>query len=175
MHIFVKGLRDAPTIASKIYEKDHQTRLAEKLSEAHQLSVTLIPSTVSMLSGGDKEFFCGQTGHFVHNSCSSSSHHSSFHCPSANGYSHYSSCHSCTPLHTCHFSHRHHSCHSMDQSQSHSSNSHHITQRSQPKRVMQHPRPLNPLKPHHPKTVTIQNSPSDSSSESESDSDPLNY
>ena len=39
--IFVKGLRDASIIASKIYEKDPQTlaeviRLVEKLSTAHQ-------------------------------------------------------------------------------------------------------------------------------------------
>ena len=43
--IFIKGLRDASTIASKIYEKDPQTlaeviRLIEKLSAAHQLAIT---------------------------------------------------------------------------------------------------------------------------------------
>ena len=38
-----------------------------------------------------------------------------------------------------------------------------------------HPRPSTPYKLHHPKTVTIQDSHSDSSSECDSDSDPLNY
>ena len=37
------------------------------------------------------------------------------------------------------------------------------------------PKALTPQKPHHPKTITIQNSPSDSYSDSDSDSDPLNY
>ena len=67
--IFVKGLRDAPTIASKIYEKGLQTlaeviRLVEKLNAAHQLTVTLTPSTVSMMSGDARCFVCGWTGHF---------------------------------------------------------------------------------------------------------------
>ena len=55
IHIFVKGLRDAPTIRAKIYEKGPQTlaeviRLVEKLHAAHQLTATLTPSTVSMMS-----------------------------------------------------------------------------------------------------------------------------
>ena len=45
---------DAPTITSKIYEKDPQTlveviTLVEKLSAAHQMTATLTPSTVSMM------------------------------------------------------------------------------------------------------------------------------
>ena len=71
IYIFVKGLRDAPTIASKIYEKDLQTlaevircRLVEKLSAAHQLTATLTPSMVSMISSDSKCFVCGWTGHF---------------------------------------------------------------------------------------------------------------
>ena len=45
--IFVEGLRDVPTITSKMYEKDPQTlaeviRPAEKLSAAQQLTATLI-------------------------------------------------------------------------------------------------------------------------------------
>ena len=63
IYIFVKGLRDAPTIASKIYEKDPQT-LSEKLSAAHQITATLTPSTVSMRSSDDNCFVCGWTGHF---------------------------------------------------------------------------------------------------------------
>ena len=67
--VFVKGLRDAPTMASKIYEKDSQTlveviRHVEKLSAAHQLTATLTPSAVSMMSSDNKCFVCGQTGHF---------------------------------------------------------------------------------------------------------------
>ena len=76
--IFVKGLRYAPTITSKIYE-DHQTlaevlRLVEKLSAAHQLTATLTPSTVSMMFGDDRCFVCWWTGHFGH------------HCPDAQCY-----------------------------------------------------------------------------------------
>ena len=54
--IFVKGLRDAPTITSKIYKKVPQTlaeviRLVEKLNAAHKLTATLTPSRVSMMFG----------------------------------------------------------------------------------------------------------------------------
>ena len=61
---FVKYLRDAPIITSKIYEKDPQTlaeviRLVEKLSATHQLTAALTPSTVSMMSSDDKCFVCG--------------------------------------------------------------------------------------------------------------------
>ena len=264
--IFVKDLRDAPTIASKIYEKDPQTlsevfRLIEKLNAAHQLTATLTLSTVSLMSGDDKCFVCRWTGHFGHhcpdaqcygydefghfaqdwphkippsgtpchhgrsclryqythnqrershsyygsrhrrhlsrsqscphsycsrsssfrrhNSHSSSSHHSSLCYPSANRCSHYPLCHdtirhSCTLSHTCHFSCGHHSCHSTDWSQSHSSSLHHTAQGSQPRKVKQCLRPSTPHKPHCPKTVTIQNSPSDSSLDCDSDSDHLN-
>ena len=79
IHFFVKGLRDAPTIVSKIYEKDPQTlteviRLVEKLSAAHKLTAILTPSTVRMMSGDDKCFVCGWTGHFAQ------------HCPDAQCY-----------------------------------------------------------------------------------------
>ena len=52
---------EAPTIASKICEKDLQTltevlRLVEKLIAAHQPAATLTPSTVSMMSGDDRSF-----------------------------------------------------------------------------------------------------------------------
>ena len=62
--IFVKGHRDAPIIASKICEKDPHTlveviRLAEKLSATHQLTATLTPSTISMMSSDDRCFFSG--------------------------------------------------------------------------------------------------------------------
>ena len=50
-------------------EKDPQTlaeviRLVEKLRAAHQLSATLTPPNVSMISGDEKCFACGWTGHF---------------------------------------------------------------------------------------------------------------
>ena len=69
IHIFVKGHGDAPTIAPKIYEKDPQTlaeiiRLVEKLNAAHQLTATLTPFMIIMMSGDDKVFFYGWTGHF---------------------------------------------------------------------------------------------------------------
>ena len=67
--IFIKHLRDEPTITSKIYEKDPQTlaeviRLVEKLSAAHQLTATVTPSPVSMVSCDDRCFVCGWTGYF---------------------------------------------------------------------------------------------------------------
>ena len=60
--IFVRGPRDAPIIASKIYE-DPQTlveviRLVEKLSAAHQLTATLTASIFSMMSSNDTCFVC---------------------------------------------------------------------------------------------------------------------
>ena len=42
-----------------------------KLSAVHQLTAMLTPSTVSMMSGDDRCFVCGQTGHF------------GWHCPDA--------------------------------------------------------------------------------------------
>ena len=68
--IFAEGLRDVPTITSKIYEKNPQTlaeviRLVEKLSAIHQLTATINPSIVSMMSGHDRCFVFGWTGHFA--------------------------------------------------------------------------------------------------------------
>ena len=51
IYIFVKGLRDAPTMVAKIYEKDPQT-----LAEVIKL--------VSMMSSDNRCFVCGCTGHF---------------------------------------------------------------------------------------------------------------
>ena len=67
----LKALGITPPIASKIYEKDPQTlaefiKLVEKLSAAKQLTATLTPSTVSMISSDDKCFVCRRTGHFAH-------------------------------------------------------------------------------------------------------------
>ena len=71
INIFVKDLRFAPTIASKIYKMDPQTlaeviRLVETFSAAHQMTATLTPSTVSMIFSDNKWWFCGWTGHFGH-------------------------------------------------------------------------------------------------------------
>ena len=64
IHISVKGHWDAHTIAAMIYEKDPQTlseviRLVEKLNAAQQLTATLTPLTVSMMSNDDRCFVCG--------------------------------------------------------------------------------------------------------------------
>ena len=97
-----------------------------------------------------------------------SSHQSSSHCPSSNECSHYpshcdSNKHSCTPSHTHHFSCRDHSHHSIDWSCSHFSNAPHAVQDSQPRKIKQCQRPSTSQEIHCSKTVTIQNSPSDSS------------
>ena len=85
-----------------------------------------------------------------HTSCSSSSHHSCWCQPLANGCPHHHShhdinMHSHTPSHTHHFSHRHHSFHSIDQSWSCSSYSCHTTQETQPRKAKLHPRPSTPI------------------------------
>ena len=110
-----------------------------------------------------------------HTAWSSISHCSNSCCTSTDGCSHDPSCHICTPSHTWHLSYRHHSCHSRDQRWSCSSNSCHTTQEYQPRKVKQYTRPSTPNKPHCTKTVTIQDSHSDSSSDADSYSNPLNH
>ena len=68
--IFVKELWDTSTITAKKSERDPQTlaeviRLVEKVHVAHQLTATLIPSMVCMISGYDRCFICGWTGHLA--------------------------------------------------------------------------------------------------------------
>ena len=80
--IFVKGLLDVHTTTANIFKKDPKTlseviRLVEILNAAQQLTATLTPSMVSMMSNDDRCFVCGQTVHFGH------------HCPSAQCYSRY--------------------------------------------------------------------------------------
>ena len=41
-------------------------RLVEKLNAAHQLTATLTPSMVNIMSGNDRCFVCGQIGHIGH-------------------------------------------------------------------------------------------------------------
>ena len=70
--IFVKGLRNAQTLAAQVYEKGPQT-LADAISEvkklqaAQQLTATLIPSsTVNVMSHEeDRCFRCQESGHIA--------------------------------------------------------------------------------------------------------------
>ena len=70
--IFIKGLRNAHTLATQVYEKGPQNladaiREVEKLQTAQQLTATLLPSsTVNvMLSEDDKCFQCQESGHMA--------------------------------------------------------------------------------------------------------------
>ena len=69
--IFIKGLRNAHTLATRVYEKGPQSladaiREVEKLQAAQQLTVTLLPSsTVNMSSNDDKCFQCQESGHMA--------------------------------------------------------------------------------------------------------------
>ena len=70
--IFVKGLKNAHTLAVQVYKKGAQTladaiREVEKLQAAQQLTATLLPSsTVNvMLSEDDKCFQCQELGHIA--------------------------------------------------------------------------------------------------------------
>ena len=66
---FVKGLRDAPSIASKLYERTPKLWLMSsdllRCSVQHtQLTATLTPSAVSMMSGNNRCFVCEWTDQF---------------------------------------------------------------------------------------------------------------
>ena len=70
--IFLKGLRNVHTLATRVYEKGPQSladaiREVEKLQAAQQLTATLLPSsTVNvMLSDDDKCFQCQESGHMA--------------------------------------------------------------------------------------------------------------
>ena len=72
MRIFIKGPKNAHTLATKVYEKGPQSladaiREVEKLQAAQQLTSTLLsPSLVNtMSSDNDKHFQCQETGHMV--------------------------------------------------------------------------------------------------------------
>ena len=70
--IFIKGLKNAHTLASHVYKKGPQT-LADAISEvgkiqaAQQLTATLLPSsTVNVMSSeDDKCFQCQESGHIA--------------------------------------------------------------------------------------------------------------
>ena len=70
IQIFVKGLKNAHTLAVWVYEKEPQTLAGaisevEKLQAAQQLTATLLPSsTVNVMSSEDDQCFqCQESGH----------------------------------------------------------------------------------------------------------------
>ena len=74
IRIFVKGLRNAHTLAAHVYEKGPQTltdviNAVEKLQAAQQLTATLLPSSTInvMISEGNQCFQCQELGHITHN------------------------------------------------------------------------------------------------------------
>ena len=86
IRIFVKGLKNANTLAAQVYEKGPQTPAdaiskVEKLQAAQQLTVTLLPSsTLNIMSHEeDKCFQCQEIGHIAR------------HCPNVQGIWSYSS------------------------------------------------------------------------------------
>ena len=81
IRIFVKGLKNAHTLAAHVDEKGPQTLAdaiseAEKLKAAQQLTVTPLPS-----SEGDQCFQCQELGHTAH-------HCPNVHCFECNEYGH---------------------------------------------------------------------------------------
>ena len=73
IRIFIKGLKNAHTLATKVYEKGPQSladaiREVEKLQAAQQLTSTLLPPSLIniMSSDDDKCFQCQETGHMAH-------------------------------------------------------------------------------------------------------------
>ena len=71
--LFLKGLKNAHTIATKVYEKGPQTlaeaiKEVEKLQAAQQITSTLLPTSLvnTMSSDNDKCFQCQETGHMAH-------------------------------------------------------------------------------------------------------------
>ena len=72
IRIFLKGLKNAHTIATNVYEKGLQTlgdtlKEVEKLQAVQQITSTLIPtsSVNTMASDNDKCFQCQETGHMA--------------------------------------------------------------------------------------------------------------
>ena len=73
IRIFLKGLKNAHTIATKVYEKGPQTlteaiKEVEKLQAAQQITSTLLSSPLvnTMSSNNDKCFQCQEIGHMAH-------------------------------------------------------------------------------------------------------------
>ena len=72
IRIFIKGLRNAHTLATRVYEKGPQSladaiKEVEKLQAAQQLTATLLPSSSvnTMSSDDDKCFQCQESGHMA--------------------------------------------------------------------------------------------------------------
>ena len=72
IRIFLKGLKNAHTIATRVYEKGPQNlaeaiKEVEKLQAAQQITSTLLPtsSVNTMSSNNDKCFQCQETGHMA--------------------------------------------------------------------------------------------------------------
>ena len=70
--IFIKGLRNAHTLATRVYEKGPQSladaiKEVETLQAAQQLTATLLPSSsVSVMSSNDDKCFqCQESGHMA--------------------------------------------------------------------------------------------------------------
>ena len=73
IRIFLKGLKNAHTIATKVYKKGPQTLMeaikeVEKLQAAQQITSTLLPtsSVNTMSSNNDRCFQCQEIGHMAH-------------------------------------------------------------------------------------------------------------
>ena len=72
IRIFIKGLKNAYTLATKVYDKGPQSladaiREVEKLQAAQQLTSTLVPpSSINIRSSNDDTCFqCQETGHMA--------------------------------------------------------------------------------------------------------------
>ena len=72
IRIFLKGLKNAHTIATKVYEKGPQNLMdtikeVEKLQAAQQITSTILPPSLvnTMSSDIDKCFQCQKTGHIA--------------------------------------------------------------------------------------------------------------
>ena len=73
IRIFLKGLKSAHTIATKVYEKGPQTladtiKEVERLQAAQQITSTLLPTSLvnTMSSDNNKCYQCQETGHMAH-------------------------------------------------------------------------------------------------------------
>ena len=73
IRIFLKGLKNVHTIATKVYEKGPQTlaeaiREVEKLQAAQQLTSSLLPASLVNAMSSDQErcFQCQEVGHMAH-------------------------------------------------------------------------------------------------------------
>ena len=72
IQVFIKGLRNAHTLAIRVYEKGPQSladaiKEVEKLQAAQQLTSTILPSSSvnTMSSDDDKCFQCQEVGHMA--------------------------------------------------------------------------------------------------------------